>query len=179
MNKIISIIKETFFIIRVVYNDIYNKPQLIPNRQKGNKMNRIIKLIKKTFFITSALYMLSSLFIFFVFFLSSDRDPAFNGAVSLQMHCLLFSFISACGFSAVGELRVGGVAAAIIEFVISFAAFWFSIFYLTGNSAQYRSLFAFSTVFVIVYAVCGGIAAVLNRLSAPKKEYERIYSEKE
>ncbi len=142
-------------------------------------MNKIIKLIKKTFFITSALYMLSSLFIFFVFFLASEKDPVFNGAVSLQMHCLLFSFISAVGFSVLGELRISAAARVIIEFVVSFAAFWFSVFYLTGNAAQYRALFAFSTVFVVVYAICGGFVALINKLSCEEKEYERIYSDNE
>ena len=58
--------------------------------------------------------------------------------------------------------------------------FYFFIFYLTGNYKNFPAFFAFSILFVLIYAAAGAINLVFAGREAEKKsaeEYRALFDE--
>jgi hypothetical protein len=143
-------------------------------------MKCIIDFIKKTFYNTAAIYLLVSGILFVTFFAASDMDSATSGAVNLQLYSMLFSFLCSLVLSVTGIIpKMPSAVKTICDFVLSYAAFYLCFFGLTGNSKNFTSLFALSTVYIVFFVLCSLLCAVGRRLSADRNdgEYENVYTE--
>lgn len=144
-------------------------------------MKAVFRFIRKTFFNTAAIYMLTSCFYFIAFFAAEAENKADYGAIELFLNSLLFAFLTALVFSIFGSLKkIPAALRYAAEFVLSYGAFYFSLFSLTENAKNFPALFAMSTVFVVIYAI--GSAVVLGfskKENAEKsaKEYRSIYED--
>lgn len=142
-------------------------------------MKAVFRFIRKTFFNTAAVYMLTSCFYFIAFFAAEAEDKADYGAIELFLNSLLFAFLTALIFSIFGALKkIPAPIRYCAEFVLTYGAFYFSLFSLTENASNFPALFAMSTVFVAVYA--GASAIVLSSTKKEKSEksaeqYRSIY----
>lgn len=144
-------------------------------------MKTLFVFLKKTFYNTAAIYMLTSVFYIFTFFAASDEDAAHYGAVNLFLYSLLFAFLAALVLSVFGLFsKMPSLIKYGAEFILCYAAFYVSLFSLTGNSRNFPALFAMSTVFVLIYAAGGTIVLLTEKNRRERQsaaEYENVYDE--
>ena len=146
-------------------------------------MKNVLAFLKKTFYNTAAIYSMTSLVFIFGFYLSSAENAAHYGAVQLFVYALLFGLVSALVLSVFGLLtKIPSLLRYGTEFVLIYASFYFFLFYLTDNRQNFTAFFAFSVLFVIVYAVAAAITLISAGKSAEKKsaeEYRSLFDETE
>lgn len=144
-------------------------------------MKTVFSFLKKTFYNTAAIYAVTSVVFMISFYLASDEAKASYGAVPLFTHSLLFGFAAALVLSIFGSLKkIPSLLRYCIEFVLIYASFYFSLFYLTGNRNNFSAFFAFSVLFVIFYAVAAAVTQISARKAAEKKsaaEYHALFDE--
>lgn len=144
-------------------------------------MKSVFSFLKKLFYHTAAVYAVSSVVFIVGFYLSADEMKASYGAVPLFTHSLLFGFWTALVLSVCGALKkIPSLLRGCIEFVLIYASFYFSLFYLTGNGKNYAQFFALSALFVILYAVTAAISRISAGRAAEKKsaeEYRALFDE--
>ena len=140
----------------------------------------ISSFIKRVFFGTAAIYFLTSVLIFITFFHVNELDPARSGAVNLQLYSMLFSFMCAFFTSLAGLIpRIGTALRVVINFLLCYCSMYVSFFAVTGRGRDFRSIFALSTVFLVIYAIICALCALDRKITSGKKEdnYESIYTE--
>lgn len=141
---------------------------------------KISAFVKKIFFNTAAIYFLTSALIFITFFYVNELDPASSGAVNLQLYSMLFAFASSVFLAIVGAIpRLPQALRTVLGFVLCYASMYVCFFAITGRGRDFRSIFALSTVFLIIYAVICVLSAVDRKICAGKKDdsYQSVYSE--
>lgn len=143
-------------------------------------MKKTLEILKNFFLTTTSIFFLVSVFIITVFSLVDEMESSAVLQFSLLTCALLFSLISGLVIALLGAVpKLNNVLRYALEFLLCYAAFYLTMFRMTGRGGMYSQIFALSTVFLIVYAASGGVVLLYRRAMgmSPKNEqpYESIY----